>query len=149
MKYFSNLHAGWADLIIEGFKGHVSYIRNVALDVLKAYEEYLIYEHCIIPFDEEDFDFNIYVDDIEVLIVRNDKFNQKQLFTIQETPASFIRNLACDIADNITEWCKWNNLENEDNDNLDNRIRNLEVICMQLGLYNTKIIDFNNFKKGV
>ena len=142
MKYFSNLHAGWADLTIEDFKGRVSYIRDIAWDILRAYEEYLIFGHCIIPFDEEKDEFNIYVDDTSIIIIRFDE--NMQIFGIKEDPKTFIKNLALDIATNLAEWCKWNNVENESYDIVANRVRELESACIRLDLFHAKII---NFKK--
>ena len=86
MKYFKNLHAGWADLEIEDFKGRISYVRNIPYDILRAYEEYLIFGHCIIPFDEEGSTFNIYVSDteVEVIIIRSVSQDKKQIFIIKK-----------------------------------------------------------------
>ena len=142
MKYFKNLHAGWADLEIEDFKGRISYIRNIPWDILRAYEEYLIFGHCIIPFDEEKTDFYIYVNDIEIIIIRSDAVNQRQIFIIQEIPAQFIKNIALDVALNIKEWCEWNNIVNESYDIINNKIKELEYACLRLDLLETKIIDF-------
>ena len=138
MKYFKNLHVGWADLEIENFKGHVSYVRNVPWDILRAYEEYQIYGHCIIPFDEEGTEFNIYVDDVSIIIVRYN--GQYEVYEIGITPAEFIKNIALDISENLSRWHKWYYSEGDETDFIS--LKNMELVCIKLGLLKPEIIDF-------
>lgn len=138
MKYFKNLDAGWADIEIENFKGHVSDMLNVPWNVLRAYEEYIIYGHCIIPFDEEGSDFNIYIDDVSIIILKYK--DDYEIFEVGTNPSMFIKDIALDIADNLKEWVKWYNANDNINDGLD--FKQLELICIKLGLLKTKVINF-------
>ena len=138
MKYFKNLDAGWVDIEIENFKGHVSNMLNVPWNVLRAYEEYIIYGHCIIPFDEEGSDFNIYIDDVSVIILKYK--DDYEIFEVGTNPSMFIKDIALDIANNLKEWVKWYNANDNINDGLD--FKQLELICIKLGLLKTKIINF-------
>lgn len=141
MKYFKNLHVGWANLEIENFKGHVSYTRNVPWDILKAYEEYMIYGHCIIPFDEEGTDFSIYVDDVSVIILRyNGNNDGYEIHEIGTTPSVFIKTIALDIAENLARWHEWYYMEGDETDFID--LKDMELACIKLGLLKTEIIDF-------
>ena len=142
MKYFKNLHAGWADFTVENFNSTISYVRDVVWDVLRAYEEFLVFGHCIIPFDEEGSDFNIYVTDIEIVIVRTDEHCQRQIFTIQENPNEFMHNIALDVADNLEEWCRWNETGGSDLSTINKKVKELELACVRLGICKTKIIEF-------
>lgn len=138
MKYFKNLDADWADIEIKNFKGRVSNMLNVPWNILRAYEEYIIYGHCIIPFDEEGSDFNIYIDDVSVIILKYK--DDYEIFEVGENPSMFIRDIAFDIADNLKEWVKWYNANDNINDGLD--FKQLELVCIKLGLLKTKVINF-------
>lgn len=109
MKYFSNLNAGWATLIINSFYYEPSFITNVPMDILDAWEEYQNRGYCTLYlFDERD--------EIFITITRTDAFVIKDKKYIELVPSGselnpngfeLLKGLVNDIINNIELWGNW------------------------------------------
>ena len=111
MKYFSNLNHGWADLTIGNFTCKCSYIQNIPLNILTAWNEFKNNEHCIIYIDSEGNDNEIIVTDlgIHAIVYRGfiEYYDLNKYFNTFEQRFKLLKDLAKDIIDNIDEWVEW------------------------------------------
>ena len=111
MKYFSNLHNGWADLTIGDFTCPCSYIQNVPMEILRAYDEFEKNGHCIINIDSEGYEHEIIITELGVhVITYRDRLyyhNLTNQFESDIDKKRLLRDLFRDIVDNADEWARW------------------------------------------
>ena len=111
MKYFSNLNNGWADLTIGDFTCPCSYIQNVPMEILRAYEEFENNGHCIINIDSEGYEHEIIITSLGVhVFTYRDRLyhhNLSKQFDTQTKKLILLRDLFKDIVDNADEWARW------------------------------------------
>lgn len=112
MKYFSNLRNGWADLTIGDLTLPCSYIQNLPLTILSAYEEFQKKEYCIITIDSENHEHEIIITPNGFYIftyrnVRTPCCDLSKKFNTYEKKLNFLKDLCNDIIDNVDEWAKW------------------------------------------
>ena len=111
MKYFSNLHNGWANLTIGNFTCQCSYIQNIPLVILNAWNDFKNNEHCIISIDSEGNDNEIIITSLGIHAVVYRGFveyhNLNKYFETFTDKVELLKDLAKDIIDNIDEWTRW------------------------------------------
>lgn len=111
MKYFSNLKNGWANLTIGDFSCRCSYIQNVPIEILSAYDEFKQKGHCIITIDSEGYEHEIIVTELGVHALtyrdRIHHFDLTKNFNTYIEKTMFLKDLFKDIAENIDVWAKW------------------------------------------
>lgn len=111
MKYFSNLHNGWADLTIGDFTCQCSYIQNIPLVILNAWNNFKNNKHCIISIDSEGNDNEIIITNlgIHAIVYRGfiEYHDLNKYFKTFTDKVELLKDLAKDIIDNIDEWAKW------------------------------------------
>ena len=110
MKHFSNLHDGWADLTIDDFKCSCSYIQDIPMTILNAWEDYQNTGSCIILIDSEGIDYEIIITVNGAKIITYDsRVSLKVLKNIysNEQIINLLKELVFDIIDNVDEWAKW------------------------------------------
>ena len=111
MKYFSNLKNGWADLTIGDFSCPCSYIQNVPMEILRAYDEFEKNGHCIISLDSEGYEHEIIITDlgVHVFTYRNSiyHYDLSQKFNTRIKKLTLLKDLYRDIVDNVNEWVRW------------------------------------------
>ena len=117
MKYFSNLHNGWADLKINQFHCKCSYIEDVPMAILNAWEDYLNTGNCIIFIDSEGVDHEIIITINGVKTITYDYngviFKNLSEFETRQDIHNLLKDLVVDIVDNVSEWAKWMQLDEE------------------------------------
>lgn len=106
MKYFSDLNAGWAKLIINSFYYEPSYIINVPMNILDAWEEYQDNGISMINlFDERD--------EIYLIILREKAFvfypykENGKIIDLEISGFELLKGLVSDIVENIELWGDW------------------------------------------
>lgn len=112
MKYFSNLKNGWADLTIGDFSCPCSYIQNVPMEILIAYEEFKQKGYCIININSEGYEHEIIITElgVHVFTYRNSTTYHCDLtrkFDNHIKKLMLLKDLYDDIVDNVDEWSKW------------------------------------------
>ena len=105
-KILTNIKYGWCDFNLGDYRGRPSYISNLPMQILSAYEEYVKYNHCIIEFDEELTQFCLVLwEDIVVIVDnRNDKV---QSVYINKSPREVLNKLVNEIINDIRTWAEW------------------------------------------
>ena len=105
-KILTNIKYGWCDFNLGDYRGRPSYISNLPMQILNAYEEYVKYNHCIIEFDEELTQFClVFWEDIVVIVDnRNDKV---QSVYINKSPREVLNKLVNEIINDIRTWAEW------------------------------------------
>ena len=111
MKYFSNLNHGWADLTIGDFTCSCSYIQNVPMEILRAYDEFEKNGHCIITLDSEGYEHEIIITDLGVhIFTYRDRiyyYDLTEKFNTHIKKLTLLKDLYRDIVDNVNEWAEW------------------------------------------
>ena len=136
----TNAKYGWCDFKLENYTGRASYIRNLPLDILKGFEGYKKYGHCIIPFDEETSQFYLIVYDNTVIIIDNrdsengDKFKGQYINIDADKVMS---ELFHEVVVNIDKWAEWLSISEDTKDishirdvfhlKINNIIKNLKI----------------------
>lgn len=105
-KILTNIKYGWCDFNLGDYYGRPSYISNLPMQILNAYEEYVKYNHCIIEFDEELTQFCLVLWENIVVIVdnRNDKV---QSVYINKSPREVLNKLVNEIINDTRTWAEW------------------------------------------
>ena len=105
-KILTNIKFGWCDFNLGDYKGRPSYISNLPMQILNAYEEYIKYNHCIIEFDEEltQFCLVLWEDTITILDNRNGRV---QSFCINENPKKVLDELISEVINDVRTWAVW------------------------------------------
>ena len=101
---------GWCNFKLGNYTGKASYIRNLPLDILKGFEEYKKYGHCIIPFDEETSQVYLIVCDNNIIITDNRNSESgfdfvSQCININADKVMF--KLFDEVIHNIDKWVEW------------------------------------------
>lgn len=102
----TNMSAGWCNFELNDFKGRPSYIRDLPIDVINGYIEYIRTGHCVIEFDEETSWFSLVIcNENEVYIIAHR--NGLEFHSINLNANDVLDELFVEIEDNLDDWVNW------------------------------------------
>lgn len=102
----TNMSAGWCNFKLNDFEGRPSYIRDLPIDVINGYIDYIRTGHCVIEFDEETSWFSLVVcNESEVYIIAHR--NELEFYPIDLNANDVLDELFIEIKDNLDDWINW------------------------------------------
>lgn len=94
--------AGWSAIILDTFHGNLSYIQNVAKDLLQWILNYLDNSNAVVTFDEEGSEFLLVLTPYTTYVIAEREETKFHRFEI-DAPILYNRILK-DITDNLDKW---------------------------------------------
>lgn len=102
----TNMGAGWCNFKLSDFEGRPSYVRDLPIDVINGYIDYIKTGHCVIEFDEETSWFSLVVcNESEVYIIAHR--NGLEFYSIDLNANDVLDELFVEIEDNLDDWINW------------------------------------------
>ena len=105
-KILTNIEHGWCDFNLGDYHGRPSYIRFFPLDIINAWKEYQDFQHCIIEFDCETYQFCLIIWEHNLLIL-DDRWGKITTTVINFNAEEVLNELVNEIVDNLDLWAKW------------------------------------------
>lgn len=113
-KILTNIKYGWCNFNLGDYYGRPSYIRDLPMNILDAYEEYQKYNHCIVEFDEELTQFCLVLWENTVTILNNKSDNKRNCISLDFNAKEVLNELVFEIVNDIHTWAEWNAISNTD-----------------------------------
>ena len=111
LKYFTDLKYGWAKLNLGNFTCNCSYIQDIPMCILKAWEDFKKNKYCRIFIDSEGYENEIIISDIGIHAVKYHNFtyyeNLIKYFETFKDRVKLLQDLVIDIVSNADEWARW------------------------------------------
>lgn len=104
---------GWGNFDCDEFSGTLSYLKDTPLDLLEAFKTYLEKHISVsIYMDEEGSSWTLVLNHYSIYIIAERE--KAMLIELAMLPDDFIREILCDIENQIEEAVIWNGCEEDD-----------------------------------
>lgn len=111
LKYFSNLKNGWATLTLGECVLRCSYIQDIPMTILRAWDEFKRNKYCVISIDSEGYENEIVITELSVHVIKYHNFiyydNLSKYFDTFKDKVKLLQDLVIDIVSNVDDWARW------------------------------------------
>lgn len=96
-------NAGWSSLLLNGYRGRLSYLDNIPMMLMDLILEYTKKQSACCTFDCEGYSFTLVLADQEVNIIEH-KEKTPEFFPCENHPDMFCKQILFDIEQNLPAW---------------------------------------------
>lgn len=140
-------YAGWTNIKIKNWSDRASYLTDIHLDFLNSLiNSYKNYTVASVKYDAEGWEGIIVIDDYSTYIIKyEDKSGKPYVLEIEIDKDDVSKELIKDIEDNLEEWCTWDILGVDEEQDKKQIKKNKKIILKLISELKKVINEYNKF----
>jgi hypothetical protein len=140
-------YVGWTNIKIKNWFDRASYLTDIHLDFLNSLiNSYKNYTVASIKYDAEGWEGIIVIDDYSTYIIKyEDKSDKPYVLEIEIDKDDVSKELIKDIENNLEEWCAWDILGVDEEQDKEQIKKNKKIILKLISELKKVINEYNKF----